>query len=97
VPGGGEEAEAMIDGTEAKVERVAALLRERGDLLAQVAEFLVTDGLVDEASFEIAERVCVAAFGHRVECPICESPVFPGFLCWGCEEWVAPEPEGGAA
>lgn len=73
-----------------KVEAVAATLCERPDLLVRVAEHLITTGLLDEDIHEVAEAVCVATFGPRVPCE-CGSMVLPGFLCWGCEEWVAPE------
>lgn len=77
-----------------RAERIAQTLRERPDLLARVAGFLLSHGLLDENSHEVAEDVCVATFGPRVPCA-CGSFVLPGFLCWGCEEWTAPANEAG--
>ena len=37
------------------------------------------------------ESIFVEVYGERVGCPDCGSGVFPGHLCWGCEEWTAPE------
>lgn len=75
---------------EDRAERVVGTLRERSDLLVRVAEFLISYGLMDEDAQEVSEDVCVATFGPRVPCA-CGSFVFPGFLCWGCDEWTAPE------
>ena len=72
-------------------QQVAETLNKNPDLLLQVAEFLIDDGLLEESTFEMAEAICVATFGERVECPKCGSTVFPGFLCWGCEDWTAEE------
>ena len=78
-----------------RAERIAQTLRERPDLLVRVAEYLVSDGLLGEDTYGIAEDVCVATFGPRVPCGGteggCGSFVFPGFLCLGCGEWTAPE------
>ena len=76
-----------------RAQRIAQTLRERPDLLVRVAEMLVTFGLLDEDSHEVADDVCVATFGQRVLCP-CGSFVLPGFLCWSCAEWTAPEGGG---
>lgn len=72
-------------------QKVAKTLSTNADLLLQVAKFLVSDGLLSEGSFELAETIYIATFGHRVTCPECGSEVFPGFLCWGCEDWMAEE------
>lgn len=72
-------------------QKVAETLSKNADLLLRVARFLVSEGLLSEDSFELAETVCIATFGQRVTCPECRSEVFPGFLCWGCEDWTAEE------
>ena len=38
------------------------------------------------------EPIFIEVYGERVECE-CGSLVFPGELCWGCEEWTAPKKE----
>jgi len=73
-------------------EHVRATLRDRPDLLLRLADWLITDGLVAEDTCDLADEICVATFGTRVVCPGCGSTVFPGFTCWGCEEWTAPVP-----
>ena len=74
-----------------KIQRMATTLQQTPELLHEVAAFLFSDAaLLSEDGHEVAEQVCVATFGERVECA-CGSLVFPGFLCWGCEEWTAPE------
>ena len=50
---------------------------------------VVTDQDNMDCGYEDMEEIFVAAFGERVRCP-CGSGVFPGHLCWGCEDWVAP-------
>jgi len=37
------------------------------------------------------EEIFVEVYGERVTCPDCGSGVLPTYLCWGCEEWTAPE------
>lgn len=76
-----------------KRSRIVRVLTKRPSVLNRLAHWLYTGALEtcdDDEIRELAEAVCVAAFGARVECPDCHSLVFPGFLCWDCEEWVAP-------
>lgn len=69
---------------------VEEVLLRSGDIRRKVARFLLTDALDDEVAHALAEEVCTAALGDRVPCPRCGSMVFPGLLCWGCEDWTAP-------
>lgn len=67
-----------------RAQRIIEVLLIEKDLLVNLAVFLMTDGLENEGSHEIAERVCEAAFGERIECPRCGSFVLPGFTCLDC-------------
>ncbi len=71
--------------TRDRIDAVVRTLRERDDLLRTLAEFITGEALISEETSDVAEAVCVAAFGERVECEVCGSPYFNGFPCWGCE------------
>lgn len=75
--------------SEEHIAKVAQALQEDQTLLEEIAGYIIGDGLLDGDTHDLCERVCVRAFGERVECPVCGSPVLPTFLCWGCEEWTA--------
>ena len=72
-------------------ERIIKALREQPDLLQGVGWSILRAINGDHrTASQLARWVAEVALGRRVKCPLCRNMVYPGFMCWGCGDWVAP-------
>ena len=59
--------------------------------LQRVLDIVTNDDNMMDGYIDDMEPIFVEVYGERVICgKNCGSLVFPGHLCWGCEEWTAP-------